>query len=104
MGILTAAKPIILICTRDVSRTAVFYRDVLGLTPVSQDSYAAVFTTSGVMLRVSLVPDFAVNGHTVMGFQVEDLIGTIQALRHTGVVLHRPENLCLDDVGVWTIP
>jgi len=104
MGILTAAKPIILICTRDVSRTAVFYRDVLELTPVSQDSFAAVFTTGGVTLRVSLVPDFVVNGHTVMGFQVEDLAGPVQALRAKGVVLHRPGGLSLDEMGLWTIP
>ena len=104
MGILTAAKPIILICTRDVPRTAGFYRDILGLTPVSENTHAAVFATGGVMLRVSLVPDFIVNGHTVMGFAVEDLAGTIQALRGKGVVLHRPQNLILDEVGVWTVP
>ena len=104
MGILTTAKPVILICTRDVPRTAAFYRDILGLTPVSEDTYAAVFTTGGVMLRVSLVPDFAVNGHTVMGFQVEDLKGAVQALREKSVALHRPEHLTLDETGIWTIP
>jgi hypothetical protein len=87
-----------------VPRTAAFYRDMLGLTPVSEDKYAAVFTTGGVMLRVSLVPDFAVNGHTVMGFQVKDLVSTIQALREKGVLLHRPEGLSLDGMGIWTLP
>ncbi len=104
MGILTTAKPIILICTWDVPRTAAFYRDILGLAPVSEDKYAAVFTTGGVTLRVSLVPDFAVNGHTVMGFQVEDLVGTIQALREKSIVLHRPEGLSLDEMGIWNVP
>ena len=94
MGILTDAAPVILICTRDVPRTAAFYREVLGLTPVSEDKYAAVFTIGGVMLRVSLVPDFVVNGHTVVGFQVQDLAGAIQALREKGVVPYRPEGLC----------
>ena len=104
MGILTTAKPVILICTRDVPRTAGFYRDILGLTPVSEDKYAAVFTTGGVMLRVSLVPDFTVNGHTMMGFQVEDIAGAVRALREKGVEPHRPERLSLDDKGVWTLP
>ena len=104
MGILADAAPVILICTRDVARTTAFYRDVLGLQPVSEDAYAGVFTTGGVMLRVSLVPDFTVNGHTVMGFQVQDLAGTIQALRQMGVVLHRPQHLALDDMGIWTLP
>jgi predicted enzyme related to lactoylglutathione lyase len=104
MGILTTAKPVILVCTWDVVRTAAFYRDILGLTPVSEDRFAAVFNAGGVMLRVSLVPDFVVNGHTVMGFQVEDLLGTIRSLREKGVALHRPEGLSLDDMGIWTLP
>ena len=104
MGILTTAKPVILICTRDVSRTAAFYRDILGLTPVSEDKYAAVFAAGGVTLRVSLVPDFAVNEHTVMGFQVEDVVGAIRSLRQKGVVPHRPERLSLDEEGIWAIP
>lgn len=104
MGILTDAAPVILICTQDVPRTAAFYRDVLGLTPVSENKYAAVFSTAGVTLRVSLVPDFAVNGHTVMGFQVRDLAGTILALREKGVVPYRPEGLSLDAMGIWTVP
>jgi catechol 2,3-dioxygenase-like lactoylglutathione lyase family enzyme len=104
MGILTDAAPIILICTRDVPRTAAFYRDVLGLTAVSEDKHAAVFTVGRVMLRVSLVPDFVVNGHTVMGFQVQNLVGAIRALREKGVVFHRPQRLTLDDDGIWTVP
>src|SRR4051812_6930826 len=104
MGILTAARPVILICTQDVARTAAFYRDVLGLTSVSEDKYAAVFTISSVMLRVSLVPDFAVNGHTVIGFQIDDVVKAVQALREKGVVLHHPEHLSLDDMGIWTVP
>jgi predicted enzyme related to lactoylglutathione lyase len=104
MEILAAAKPIILICTQDVARTAAFYRDVLGLSSVSEDKYAAVFITGGVMLRVSLVPDFAVNGHTVMGFQVEDVVPAVLALREKDVALHRPGGLSLGDMGIWTVP
>lgn len=104
MGILTTATPVILVCTRDVQRTAVFYRDILGLTPVSEDEYAAVFATGGVTLRVSLVPDFVVNGHTVVGFRVEDVAGAIRSLREKGVVPHRPERASLDAEGVWTLP
>ena len=56
------------------------------------------------MLRVSLVPDFIINGHTVMGFKVEELLATVRALRAKGVALHRPEGLSLDAEGIWTIP
>ncbi len=50
MGILKAAKPAIVICTRDRARATVFYRDTLGLTVAYEDSFAAVFNIGGVTL------------------------------------------------------
>jgi len=97
-------QSVILICTRDVADTAAFYRDILGLLPVSEDKYAAVFAVGGITLRVSLVPDFVVNGHTVLGFHVEDIAGTIKALQEKGALFHRPDGLTLDASGIWSVP
>jgi hypothetical protein len=83
--ILTNAAPIILVCTRNVPETAAFYRGVLGLTQRAQDKYAAAFRTGGVDMRISLVPDFVTNGHTVMGFRVSDIMAAVQALREKGI-------------------
>jgi catechol 2,3-dioxygenase-like lactoylglutathione lyase family enzyme len=74
-----------LVCTRNVPETAAFYRDVLGLPQQSADKYSVVFRTGGVDLRVSLVPDFVTNGHTVMGFRVSDIMAAVQALREKGI-------------------
>jgi catechol 2,3-dioxygenase-like lactoylglutathione lyase family enzyme len=93
-----------LVCTRNVPETAAFYRDVLGLPQQSADKYSVVFRTGGVDLRVSLVPDFVTNGHTVMGFRVSDIMAAVQALREKGIVFHRPEGLTLDEAGIWTLP
>jgi catechol 2,3-dioxygenase-like lactoylglutathione lyase family enzyme len=38
MGILEAAKPAIVICTRDRARSTAFYRDTLGITLAHEDS------------------------------------------------------------------
>ena len=54
MGILEAAKPAIVICTRDRARATAFYRDTLGLTVAYEDAFAAVFNIGGVTLRVSI--------------------------------------------------
>ncbi len=103
MGILTAASPVMLICARDVAGTADFYRDVLGLTQLSEDKYAAIFRLGGHPLRVSLVPDFVPGAHTVLGLRVKNLRATVAALREKGVAFHRPEHLSLDADGIWTI-
>ncbi len=51
MGILGAAKPVVVICTRDRGRATAFYRDTLGLAFAHEDDFAAVFNVGGVTLR-----------------------------------------------------
>jgi len=104
MSVLENAIPIIIVCTRDVTKTAAFYRDALGLSPQSQNQYAVVFRTGGIDLRVSYVPDFTATGHTGLSFRVDDLAMSVRALREKGVAFLRPEGLTLDEAGIWTVP
>jgi len=104
MGVLENAVPIVNICTKDVEKTAAFYRDLLGLRQKAQDKYAVVFHASSIDLRVSYVPDFAATGHTGLSFKVDDVAACVRALHSKGVVFHRPERLPLDDDGIWTVP
>lgn len=104
MGVLAAAKPAVVICTRDRERSSAFYRDVLGLTLVREDSLAAVFEAGGVSLRLSLVPDFAPHGHTMLGFAVADVGRAVQALAEAGVEFLRLPGAAHDARGVLTLP
>ena len=104
MGILEAAKPAIVICTRDRARATSFYRDTLGLTLAQEDNFAAVFNTGGVTLRVSVVADFTAHGHTILGFRVNDVEGTVRALRDNGVTFEAVPKLKQDELGIWTTP
>jgi len=104
MGILEAAKPVIVICTRDRARSTAFYLDTLGLTLAHEDDFAAVFNTGGVTLRVSVVPDFAPHEHTILGFQVQDVPATVSALREKGVTFNLYPRFRQDDLGIWTAP
>jgi catechol 2,3-dioxygenase-like lactoylglutathione lyase family enzyme len=54
MGMLEAAKPAIIICTKDRARAIAFYRDILGLTLAYENSFVEVFSIGGITLRVSL--------------------------------------------------
>jgi catechol 2,3-dioxygenase-like lactoylglutathione lyase family enzyme len=104
MGILASAKPAIVICTRDRARATEFYRDVLGLQLAHEDNFAAVFNTGGVTLRVSLVADFVPHEHTILGFRVEDVPGTVKALREKGVVFNIYPGLRQDEHGICAPP
>lgn len=104
MGILEAAKPVIVICTRDRGRAAAFYRDVLGLALACEDSFAAVFNTGGVTLRVSTVADFTPHEHTILGFQVPDVASTVKALREKGVTFNIYPGFKQDELGICHVP
>jgi len=104
MGILGAAKPVAIICTRDRARAAVFYRDTLGLKLKSEDDYAVVFDVDGVDLRVSTVPDFTPHEHTVFGFRVPEVSIIVEALREHGVMFNTYKGFTQDDLGIWSLP
>ena len=104
MGILEAATPAIVICTRNRACATAFYRDTLGLVLSHEDSLAAVFSVGGVTLRVSLVADFTPHEHTILGFHVPDVAATVRALREKGVICNRYPHFRQDELGILTLP
>jgi catechol 2,3-dioxygenase-like lactoylglutathione lyase family enzyme len=104
MGILTLARPALIICTRDRARSAAFYRDILGLELVQEDKFAVVFSTGGVTLRVSHVADFTPHGHTILGFTVSDVAAAVRALNQQSLAFERFVHIPQDELGVWTAP
>ncbi len=104
MGILEAAKPAIIICTRDRARAVAFYRDTLGLPVAYEDNFAAVFNIGGVTLRVSTVADFTPHEHTILGFNVPDVAATVKALCEKGLTFNIYPGFRQDDLGILTAP
>ena len=104
MGILGAATPAIIICTRDRARATEFYRDTLGLDLAYEDKFAAVFNTGGVTLRLSFVADFAAHEHTILGFHVPDVEATVKALREKGVTFNTYPGFNQSELGILTLP
>jgi catechol 2,3-dioxygenase-like lactoylglutathione lyase family enzyme len=104
MGVLEAAKPVVIICTRDRARAAAFYRDTLGLVMTLEDSFAAVFDIGGIALRVSTVADFTPHEHTVLGFKVPDVAAAVKALREKGVAFNFYKGFNQDQLGILTVP
>jgi catechol-2,3-dioxygenase len=104
MGILAAAKPAAIICTRDRAGAAKFYRDTLGLKLKLEDDYAVVFEVGGIALRVSTVPDFTPPEHTVLGFSLADVAAAVRALLEKGVTFNIYKGSNQDELGIWSLP
>jgi catechol 2,3-dioxygenase-like lactoylglutathione lyase family enzyme len=104
MGILAAAKPAIVICTRDRVRATEFYRDTLGLELAHEDNFASVFNIGGVTLRVSVVADFVAHHHAILGFRVADVPAAVRALRDRGVTFDIYPAFKQDELGILNVP
>jgi catechol 2,3-dioxygenase-like lactoylglutathione lyase family enzyme len=104
MGVLAAAKPVAIVCTRDRARAVVFYRDRLGLRLKLEDDYAVVFDVGGIELRVYNVTDFTPHEHTVLGFSVADVAAAVKALLEKGVTFNVYKGFNQDELGIWSLP
>lgn len=104
MGILTAAKPAIVICTKDRARATEFYRDIIGLELAHEDSFASVFNAGGITLRVSFVADFIAHDHTILGFRVPDVSAAVRALREKGAAFNIYPAFKQDELGILNVP
>jgi hypothetical protein len=104
MAGLSAAKPIIVVCTRNRTRAATFYRDTLGLALTSEDRLATVFDVGGTAIHVSTVADFTPHEHTILGFKVSDVEAAVIGLRERGVAFNIYPGVNQDQFGVLTVP
>jgi catechol 2,3-dioxygenase-like lactoylglutathione lyase family enzyme len=104
MAGLEAARPIVVVCTRDRERAVAFYRDVLGLPIRSQNRAAVVFDIGGTPMHLSTVADFAAHDHTILGFRVPNVTAVVRDLAARGVVFNIPAGFTHDHLGVVTVP
>jgi catechol 2,3-dioxygenase-like lactoylglutathione lyase family enzyme len=90
--------------TRSPERAKKFYGDTLGLRLLSEDQFAIVFDANGIMLRVSVVGELVPAKHTVLGWQVPDVVTAAKDLHEAGVTFERFEGMQQDETGIWTSP
>jgi catechol 2,3-dioxygenase-like lactoylglutathione lyase family enzyme len=101
---LSESEIIAFVQTRDLSMAKPFYRDRLGLRLVTEDQFALVFDANGTTLRVAAVPGFTGANHTVLGWRVPNIAGTIEALQKAGVVFQHFPGMNQDTLGIWDSP
>jgi catechol 2,3-dioxygenase-like lactoylglutathione lyase family enzyme len=101
---LANAMPVTFIITRDRTVAEAFYGETLGLPRLPGDDFAAVYDLAGVPLRLTEVPDHAPAPHPVLGWQVSDIVSTVQALTANGVAFTIYPGMGQDALGIWTAP
>lgn len=102
---LTSAQPVAFIQTRDRSAAEAFYQDVLRLTRLPGDDFAAVFALGGgAVLRITHIPDWQAGPHPALGWAVDDIVAAVTALKERGVVMSIYPGMGQDELGIWTAP
>lgn len=105
MSLPANAPPVVFVHTADRAKSLPFYRDVLGLKLMGEDSHAATFDLGNrTPLRLTDVPGHRGSGHTVIGWHVADIGAAMAGLRSKGVEFLIFEGFGQDSLGVWTSP
>ncbi len=93
------------VATCNAERAKAFYRNALGLRMVSEDWAAAIFDANGTTLRVSKVQELTPAKFTVLGWNVPDIVATVDGLVRAGVKMERFGGMLEQDGrGIWTVP
>lgn len=101
---LSFQKIMAFLATTDPDRTRAFYRDVLGLRLIGEDEFALMFDANDTVLRISIVSEIVVAPYTVLGWQVDDIVPTLEELQRAGVRFERVPGLTQDELGIWDAP
>lgn len=103
---LTNSKPIILMPTVKKKKAQEFYRNVLGLKFKVDDGFALVFDAAGIMLRLTPVQEFTPHQFSVLGWEVEDISGSVSDLVERGVTFETYDFPWMeqDAQGIWAAP
>jgi catechol 2,3-dioxygenase-like lactoylglutathione lyase family enzyme len=91
------------ITTKPEDATA-FYTGKLGFKFLRDDGFALVFDANGTMLRISKMKEFNAAQYTILGWEVTDIVQTVQELGGKGVVFERYDFMHPDATGVVTFP
>jgi catechol 2,3-dioxygenase-like lactoylglutathione lyase family enzyme len=102
--VLSAARVIAFVPSRDLERAKAFYVEKLGLKLVSQDSFALVLNGNGTMVRIAKVGEFQPANFTVLGFGVANIREEVVALRAKGISCERYPGMQQDEAGIWSSP
>jgi catechol 2,3-dioxygenase-like lactoylglutathione lyase family enzyme len=104
MSILRTAPLVTFVLVRDREKARAFYEDVLGLARVSEDAFAIEYDLAGTMMRLTTVEGYQPHPHTVIGWQVPDIVAAVRELTAKGVKIAIYPGFGQDELGIWSSP
>jgi predicted enzyme related to lactoylglutathione lyase len=99
-----SGKAVAFVYVGDRERGLGFYRDTLGLAVCDSDPYGDFLEVPGALLRLTTIPGHEPHQHPVFGFDVDDIVATVEALCDRGVVFEIYEGMGQDALGIMTAP
>jgi catechol 2,3-dioxygenase-like lactoylglutathione lyase family enzyme len=101
---LNTAKIVAFVPIKDAKTSRPFYEGMLGLRFVSDDGFALVMDSNGVMVRLAKAGKFTPAGFTVLGWEVPAIEEAVTALKEKGVHFEKFPGLPQDELGIWAAP
>ena len=99
-----SGAPVAFVFVTDRERAMAFYRETLRLELHSSDGFGDLIDLGGGLLRMTAMPDHQAHPHPVLGWNVGDIVSTIEVLRDRGVVFTIHDGFGQDALGIWTSP
>jgi catechol 2,3-dioxygenase-like lactoylglutathione lyase family enzyme len=99
--VLASHRPVCFVPAVDLDRAQAFYAGTLGLELLYDDGFARVLRLGDATLRLTRVESLQPQPFTVLGWEVDDIGGTLAQL---DVEVERFDWIPQDERGVWTTP
>jgi catechol 2,3-dioxygenase-like lactoylglutathione lyase family enzyme len=101
---LNACTLVAFLATTKPEAAKTFFGETLGLRLIEDATFAVVFESGGVTLRVQKVDALTPPIGTALGWKVPDMAVAMKTLSGKGVRFERFEGMDQDEAGVWVPP
>ena len=101
---LTSAKMMGFLLTRDYDQARAFFEGKLGFAFVSLDQYALVMKAGENLIRISKGQSFTPLPSTVLGWEVHDVETEVRWLKQRGVDCEKYPFVQDKELGIWSTP
>ena len=101
---LSSAKMMGFVLTKDYGQARAFFEGKLGLAFVSLDQFALVMKAGEHTIRISKVPSFTPLQSTVLGWEVQDVEAVVRWLKKQGVDCEKYPFVQDKELGIWSTP
>jgi len=97
---LSDSKMIGFIPSTNLDSAKIFYSDKLGLQLLVQNEYALEYKINDTILRVNKVSESISTDYTILGWQVDNISGSVKTLTDNGVDFLQFDGMDQDPLGV----